>query len=71
MPRLIPCDRTCDYAIVESARVSYGQGTKTVKEDEQLISYLMEKSHTSPFEMVEFKFHIIAGNIPTTTTSKK
>lgn len=47
-----------DSAIVQAARVSYGQGTKTVNEDRQLIRYLMRHWHTTPFEMVEFKFHV-------------
>jgi thymidylate synthase (FAD) len=47
-----------DSAIVQSARVSYGQGTKSVSEDRQLIRYLMRHWHTTPFEMVEFKFHV-------------
>jgi len=46
-----------DAAIVQAARVSYGQGTKTLNEDEGLIRYLMRHQHTTPFEMVEFKFH--------------
>ncbi len=46
-----------DSSIVQSARVSYGKGTKTVNEDEGLIRYLMRHQHTTPFEMVEFKFH--------------
>ncbi len=46
-----------DSSIVQAARVSYGQGTKTVNEDEGLIRYLMRHRHTTPFEMVEFKFH--------------
>jgi len=46
-----------DSSIVQAARVSYGKGTKTVKEDRTLIRYLMRHWHTSPFEMVEFKFH--------------
>ena len=46
-----------DSSIVQSARVSYGKGTKSVSEDEGLIRYLMRHSHTTPFEMVEFKFH--------------
>lgn len=58
MPRLVPDDRpTADYAIVQAARVSYGHGTKTVNEDRGLIRYLMRHQHTTPFEMVEFKFH--------------
>ena len=47
-----------DAAIVQAARVSYGEGTKKVSEDRALIRYLMRRRHTSPFEMVEFKFHI-------------
>lgn len=47
-----------DSAIVQSARVSYGDGTKTSRGDTGLIRYLMRHWHTTPFEMVEFKFHI-------------
>lgn len=47
-----------DSSIVQAARVSYGEGTKTVNEDRQLIRYLMRHWHTTPFEMVEFKFHV-------------
>lgn len=47
-----------DAAIVQAARVSYGEGTKTVREDRGLIRYLMRQRHTSPFEMCEVKFHI-------------
>ena len=49
-----------DAAIVRAARVSYGEGTKTVREDAALIDYLMRHRHTSPFEMVEFVFHVRA-----------
>lgn len=47
-----------DSAIVEAARVSYAKGTKTVSDDRALIRYLMRHRHTTPFEMVEFKFYI-------------
>ncbi len=47
-----------DDAIVQAARVSYGAGTKRVTEDRGLIRYLLRHLHTTPFEMVEFKFHI-------------
>ena len=47
-----------DSSIVQAARVSYGQGTKTPSEDRALIRYLMRHWHTTPFEMVEFKFRI-------------
>jgi len=45
-----------DSAIVQAARVSYGQGTRSVRDDRGLIRYLMRHRHTTPFEMVEFKF---------------
>ncbi|MGB6499865.1 MAG: FAD-dependent thymidylate synthase [Thermoplasmata archaeon] len=45
-----------DAAIVQAARVSYGRGTKTVRDDRGLIRYLMRHRHTTPFEMVELKF---------------
>ena len=47
-----------DAAIVQAARVSYGAGTKSISDDRSLIRYLMHHRHTSPFEMIEFKFHI-------------
>ena len=46
-----------DAAIVQAARVSYGEGTKKVSEDRGLIRYLMRHRHTTPFEMVEMKWH--------------
>jgi thymidylate synthase (FAD) len=45
-----------DSSIVQAARVSYGQGTKSVRDDRGLIRYLMRHRHTTPFEMVEYKF---------------
>lgn len=57
MPRFVPVGYTADAAIVQAARVSYGDGTKKLSEDRGLIRYLMRHSHTTPFEMVEFKFH--------------
>jgi thymidylate synthase (FAD) len=46
-----------DARIVQTARVSYGEGTKTVREDAGLIDYLLRHEHTSPFEHVVFEFH--------------
>lgn len=46
-----------DTSIVQAARVSYGKGTKKVSEDRGLIRYLMRHQHTTPFEMIELKFH--------------
>lgn len=47
-----------DQAIVDAARVSYGQGTKTKSDDQGLINYLMRHWHTTPFEMCEIKLHV-------------
>jgi thymidylate synthase (FAD) len=47
-----------DAAIVQSARVSYGKGTKRTRDDAGLINYLMRNAHTSPFEMCELKVHV-------------
>lgn len=46
-----------DDSIVQAARVSYGRGTQKVHQDRGLIRYLLRHQHTTPFEMVEFKFH--------------
>ncbi|WP_353212421.1 FAD-dependent thymidylate synthase [Rhodovarius sp.] len=47
-----------DAAVVQSARVSYGRGTKAANEDRGLIRYLMRHRHSTPFEMCEIKYHI-------------
>lgn len=47
-----------DQRIVQSARVSYGKGTKSYREDRGLIFYLWRNRHTSPFEQVVFTFHV-------------
>ena len=47
-----------DSSIVQAARVSYADGTKSSRSDRGLIRYLLRHWHTTPFEMVEFKFHI-------------
>ena len=47
-----------DAAVVQAARVSYGAGTKRIREDAGLINYLMRHRHTSPFEMCEIKLHV-------------
>ncbi len=46
----------CDAAIVQAARVSYGDGTRKVSDDRSLIRYLMRHRHSTPFEMAELKF---------------
>ena len=56
-----------DAAIVQAARVSYGKDEQGISlcdkhleetKDRQLIRYLMNHSHTTPFEMVEIKFMV-------------
>lgn len=51
---------TPDFAVVEAARVSFAAGSKGAVEDKKLINYLLRNGHTSPFEMVEFKFRVKA-----------
>ena len=58
MPTAIAESTNLDSAIVQAARISTGQGTKDPIADRSLIRYLMRNKHTSPFEMVEFKFHL-------------
>ena len=47
-----------DGAVVQAARVSYGRGTRQVREDAGLIRYLLRHRHTTPFEMCEIKLHV-------------
>ena len=47
-----------DTAIVQSARVSYGKGTKKISNDKGLIKYLMRHWDSTPFEMCEIKLHV-------------
>jgi thymidylate synthase (FAD) len=44
-----------DAAVVQAARVSYGQGTRRSSDDRTLIRYLMRHHHSTPFEMAEVK----------------
>lgn len=45
-----------DLAIVNAARVSFMGESKGPEQDKKLLFYLLRNHHTSPFEMVEFKF---------------
>src|ERR1700730_15607819 len=45
-----------DQAVVQAARVSYGEGTRRISDDRTLIRYLLRHRHTTPFEMAELKF---------------
>ncbi len=49
-----------DAAVVQAARVSYGQGSKGEEKDRKLIRFLMMHDHGTPFEMAVFKFHVKA-----------
>ena len=49
-----------DTSIVQAARISYGAGTKTVREDRGLIRYMMRYQHWTPFEMCVIKLHVKA-----------
>jgi thymidylate synthase (FAD) len=46
-----------DDSVERAARVSYGYGTRKVSQTRGLIRYLRRHLHTTPSEMVEFKFH--------------
>lgn len=46
-----------DERIVQAARVSYGAGTKSYRQDRGLIHYLIRNWHTSPIEQVQLTFH--------------
>ena len=46
-----------DDSVERAARVSYGYGTRKVSATRGLIRYLRRHLHTTPSEMVEFKFH--------------
>ena len=47
---------TGDLAIVNAARVSFLGESKGNEADKKLLFYLLRHRHTTPFEMVEFKF---------------
>lgn len=53
-------DVSGDLAIVNAARVSFLGESKGAKQDKKLLFYLLRNHHTSPFEMVEFKFRVRA-----------
>ncbi len=47
-----------DDAVVQSARVSFGSGSKGEEKDRRLITYLLKHGHETPFEHAVFKFHV-------------
>jgi thymidylate synthase (FAD) len=46
-----------DEDVERAARVSYGYGTRKLSATRGLIRYLRRHRHSTPLEMVEFKFH--------------
>lgn len=53
-------DPSGDLAIVNAARVSFLGESKGAEKDRKLLFYLLRNQHSSPFEMVEFKFRVRA-----------
>lgn len=47
-----------DEAIEEAARTSYQFGTRQKSQTRGLLRYLKRHQHSTPFEMVELKFHV-------------
>lgn len=51
---------TPDMAVVTAARTSFLGETKGEESDKKLLRYLYRNQHSTPFEMIEFKFKIHA-----------
>src|SRR4051812_9347268 len=47
-----------DDSVVNSARVSYGSGSKGEEKDKKLIQYPLRHEHMTPFEHAVFQFHV-------------
>lgn len=47
-----------DHSVVQGARMSYGKGTKTTREDSDLIDFLWRNHHASPFELASIVLNI-------------
>lgn len=47
-----------DASPVQTARVSYGPGTRTLRDDTKLLRFLLREKHTSPFESAVIKVHV-------------
>jgi len=48
-----------DYTIIDAARTSTGKERKGIVADKKLLSYLWKNQHLSPFEQVNFQWHIV------------
>ena len=44
--------------ITDAARVSYDGGSKGYEADKKLLKYLIDNNHSTPMEMVDFKFRV-------------
>lgn len=49
-------------AVADAARVSYGEGTRSFRDDQALVEYMLVNGHWSPFDQVKFKFIVHAPN---------
>lgn len=60
MPRVVQPGETFDHAVLQAARVSYGndKAVETEAANRGLIRYLMRHRHSTPFEMVDIKFYM-------------
>jgi thymidylate synthase (FAD) len=47
-----------DSTPCKTARISYGEGTKSVSDNRNLLRYLVRHKHTTPLEMVVLRFHL-------------
>jgi len=47
-----------DDAVANAARVSYAAGTKTKRDNKQLVRFLMRHQHYSPFGQCQVQFHL-------------
>ena len=56
-----------DDRIVQAARVSYGAGTRTAREDRGLIRHLVREHHTSPLEKVRLEIAVRGVPLPIAT----
>jgi thymidylate synthase (FAD) len=59
-PRLAPKGYTSEYAMVQAARTSFGLGLKDPVTDAKLLRYLLINHHTSPIEMANATFRVVA-----------
>jgi thymidylate synthase (FAD) len=47
-----------DETIEQSARVSYGKGTRATSDTKHLLRFLLRHHHSTPFEMADLRWHI-------------